>query len=47
MLGDDALITDKKGDNTKIRPQQYKELNALAKGIQQLNPGGPEHNFTN
>ena len=31
---------DKKGDKTKIRIQQYTQLNTRAKEIQKLNPGG-------
>ena len=30
-------------DKTKMRTQQYKQLNTGAKEMQQFNPGGPDH----
>ena len=36
---------DIKGDNAKIRTQQYIKLNTEAKEIQLVNPGGPYHLF--
>ena len=32
-----------KGDKSRIRTQQYIQLNTGAKEIQQLNPGGPSN----
>ena len=42
MLSND-LIGSQKGDKTKIRTQQYIQLNTGVREIQQLNPDWPDH----
>ena len=37
---------DRKGDKTKIRTQQYIQLNTGAKEIKQLKPSGPYNRLT-